>query len=153
MTTAVDTNILLDILTKSPDHWISSTSKVRDALREGEVIVGEVVFAELSPGLADEDEVRSFIEELGIAYRPSRFEALHRAGAAFRAYLQRRIFRCQTCGVPVEVACSDCGTLVTGRQHIVADFMVGAHALVHAGRLVTRDRGYYGTYFPELKLL
>jgi predicted nucleic acid-binding protein len=146
MTVAVDTNVLLDILTKSPEHWISSTSKVRDALRDGEVIIGEVVFAELSPGLVDQDEVRSFVEALGITYRPSSFEALHRAGAAFQAYLQRRIFRCQKCGVPVEVS-------VTGSQHIVADFMVGAHAMIHAGRLLTRDRGYYGTYFPELVLV
>lgn len=153
MTTAVDTNILLDILTKSPDHWINSTSKVRDALREGEVIVGEVVFAELSPGLTDHYEVRSFIEDLGITFRPSSIEALYHAGNAFREYLPRRVFRCQQCGTAVDVACSGCGASVTGRQHIVADFMVGAHAAVHAGRLITRDRGYYSTYFPDLKLL
>ena len=36
---------------------------------------------------------------------------------------------------------------------MIADFTIGAHALLRGDCLVTRDRGLCKTYFPELRLL
>lgn len=33
------------------------------------------------------------------------------------------------------------------RERVVADFLIGAHALHHADRLIARDRGFYLDYF------
>ena len=39
------------------------------------------------------------------------------------------------------------------RRHLVADFVIGAHAEIQADRLPAIDRGYLGKWFPGLTLL
>jgi predicted nucleic acid-binding protein len=38
-------------------------------------------------------------------------------------------------------------------RRLLADFVIGAHALLTADRLITLDRGRYERDFPELKLV
>lgn len=39
------------------------------------------------------------------------------------------------------------------RERVIADFLIGAHAMTHCDRLLTRDRGYYKKYFSGLRVL
>jgi predicted nucleic acid-binding protein len=36
---------------------------------------------------------------------------------------------------------------------VIADFLIGAHAIAKADRLLTRDRAYYRLWFRNLKLV
>ena len=39
------------------------------------------------------------------------------------------------------------------RDRIVAEFLIGGHALILSDRLLTRDRGFYRGYFKRLKVI
>jgi len=152
---AVDTNVLLDVLVPDAVHGEGSEGRLVAALSVGSLVISEAACAELSAHFDEAEDVDRFIGDTGIHLVPSSLEALHRAGAAWRAYARRRppSLVCPQCGTAQAVRCAQCDASVQVRQHVVADFMIGAHALVHADRLITRDRGYYSRYFPDLELV
>jgi len=154
MITAVDTNVLLDVLIPDAPQGEESERTLAEAVRFGAVVISEPVYAELAAHFVHRTSLDGFLEDTGIRLEPSGAEALHRAGMAWSEYIRRRPlpFFCPQCGAAQDVRCERCGASVQPRQHVLADFLIGAHALVRTDRLLTRDRGYYGTYFPELNL-
>jgi len=152
--TAVDTNVLLDILIRDPEFRDGSARSLAESVAAGELVVSEPVYAEVAGSFPGRLALDAFLSALGVWLRPTGPEGLHLAGEAWRIYAQRRPLPlvCPQCGDSQEVHCGRCGASIRTRQHIVADFIVGAHAMVHADRLLTRDKGYYRSYFPELSL-
>ena len=155
MITAVDTNILLDILISAAPDYEQSRQAIIEAELGGAVIVGEAVYAELAAEFDTEEELEVFLARIRVAFQPSGVGALFQAGNAWRAYTSRRPRNmvCPTCGNDQPVTCGRCGANLRPRQHVVADFLIGGHAVAEADRLLTRDRGFYATYFPELRLM
>jgi hypothetical protein len=154
--TAVDTNILLDILIPGSTHGAASKVALETALSSGLLILSEVVYAELASQFPNERELDSFLLDTKIRLHPTNTQALQQASRAWKKYAEARPhgLQCTSCGnLQQPTVCPKCGQRITPRQHILSDFLVGAHALVHANRLLTRDRGFYRNYFSALELI
>lgn len=154
MITAVDTNVLLDILVPGAPRGDESEQALAEAARNGAIVICEPVYAELAAQFPERTGLARFLAGAGIRLQHSQDDALHRAGSAWTRHLQRRPFgfACSQCGASQAVICQQCGTRIQLRQPMITDFLIGAHALVHADQLLTRDTGYYRTYFPELQV-
>ena len=153
MITAVDTNILIDVLAGSPNAE-ESDQKLADALRDGELIISEPVYAEVAGQFASARAFEAFLSRTGLRLVQTTNDGLFNAGRAWRTYTARRSsgIQCPSCGRLSRMRCQSSGASLRPRQHIVADFVIAAHAVEHADQLMTRDRGYYATYFPRLRL-
>ncbi len=156
MITAVDTNILFDILIPDEIHSESSKSLLDKHLAAGKLILSEVVFAELASRFPSEQELKLFLAETGMRLVPSNEKSLHLAGARWSEYAKRSKrdnFTCSGCGKNFAVTCPYCKAKVTKRQIVLSDFLIGAHALTQADCLLSRDLGIYKSNFSDLKIV
>ena len=131
MITAVDTSILLDVIGGDAAFGQASAATLQRCLREGQVVACEVVWAECAAGLPDTETTIDRLATLRVHYVAAETRAALTAGRMWNVYRRRQ------------------GT----RNRIIADFLIGAHALIQADRLLTRDRGFYRGYFEGLEIL
>ena len=134
MITAVDTSVLLDLLLQDPSFGTKSEEALRKASREGALIVCEVVYAELAGLFPSQAALEAFLRETGIQLKPSSTEMLWKAGELWRRF------------------CLDRPRHTVVARRIIADFLIGAHAMLHAERLLTRDKDFYRDIFAGLQL-
>jgi predicted nucleic acid-binding protein len=135
--TAIDTNVISAIWTDEPSAK-ELIRTLRAAKSEGALLISPVVYVELHayPGVS-EVVIKDFLADSGIRVDFSLKESVwEEAGRRFAQYANRR--RRSGSGDP---------------KRLLADFLVGAHALLHADRLLSLDEAGYRQDFPELKLI
>jgi hypothetical protein len=126
--TAVDTNVLLDLFVATAQHHAQAERSLEAAYNAGAIVVCDVVYAELVPGFVDRDALDAALREMNAELSPLDTSIAWEAGVRWMRY--------RRAGGP--------------RTRILADFLIGAHALATADVFLTRDRGFYDTYFPDL---
>jgi predicted nucleic acid-binding protein len=129
MRTAVDSSVLLDVLTDAPGFAEVSEKALIQAKREGVLVICETVVAEVRPVLSAKD-FHVFLHDWEIVFEPGSLASAELAGTLFAKYLRRN----------------------PERKVVVPDFLIGAHAQLHTDRLLARDRGFLRTYFRDLKV-
>jgi predicted nucleic acid-binding protein len=131
MITAVDTNILIDILEPDPAFGPLSKTALKRCLLEGSVVACEVVWAEVAVayGHAVEAAVEA-MERMGIQYSEMAVEATIEAARCWYDNLKKG----------------------GDRRRIAADFLIGGHGFKQADRLLTRDKGFYRSCFKKLNV-
>jgi predicted nucleic acid-binding protein len=129
VTTLVDSNVLLDILTDDADWFEWSHEALIEAAARGPVAINPMVYAEVAVGF---DSVEALDEALeGLDRLPLPYDAGFLAARCFLRYRRAG----------------------GARRSPLPDFYIGAHAAVSRLALLTRDSARYRTYFPRLRLI
>jgi hypothetical protein len=130
--TAVDTNILIDILEPDPVHGLRSKEALKKCLHEGAVVACDVVWAEVATAYGEnQDELTEALRTMRIGFAAMSYEAALSAARSWHSYRQHG----------------------GSRDRIAADFLIGGHASVQAERLLTRDFGFYRKYFTGVAVV
>jgi len=127
----VDTNVLLDVVTRDP-AWVDwSKHQLEAAALRDQLAINQVVYSELSVGFTAIEQVEEVLGLVGITIVQMSRPALFMAGRVFQEYRRR-------------------GGSRTG---VLPDFFIGAQAAVLRAQLITRDAGRYRSYFPTVELI
>jgi len=135
----VDTTILLDIL---KDEFRMFQDKLYTALaRRENLVVPSVVFGELMPQFkGNTKQLGEFLEEHKIVTEALDLDFVIAASESWMKYLKRK----------TKVKCPQCGHKLNLKEHLLSDFYIGGFASAKCSAILTRDRGIYTKYFPQL---
>ena len=127
----VDSNVIIDVLTRDSTWRTWSEAALSDAADHEELAINPIIYAEIASGFATMSELDLNLGADAFRRLPLPYEAGFVAGRAFIEYRRRG-------GV---------------RTSQLPDFYIGAHAAVSGLRLLTRDARRYAGYFPKVRLI
>ncbi len=127
----VDSNVILDIFTEDEQWFQWSASQLTELTNRSTLVINPIIYAEISIGFAQVEELQTALPKNYFRYDSLPYQAAFLAGKYFLTYRRRR------------------GT----KRSPLPDFYIGAHAVVETMTILTRDKGRYKTYFPNLDLI
>ena len=138
MTFSVDTNVIVALWDAEDSLHHAARAALEAALSRGTLVISGAVYSELLAGPGRTEEfLDRFFEETQVRVEWEFEEKIWRsAGTTFQKYGARRRKH---------------GTGAARR--ILADFLIGAHALVNGYKLLTLDAGIYKASFPRLEII
>lgn len=129
--TLIDTNVLLDIVSRDAVWSGWSVAALNAAAVNGPLVINAVVYAELSMRYETIEALDEFVGGVGLEMIDFPRASLFLAAKTFARYR------------------SSGGT----RTGVLPDFFIGAQASVLGLPILTRDIGRYRTYFPAVHLI
>jgi predicted nucleic acid-binding protein len=129
--TLVDSNVLIDVLSRD-SAWVDWSSEALGRVgSEGLLVINPVIYAEVSHRYSRKELLDRELPEDAFIRESIPWPAAFLAG---KAYVKYR-------------------SLGGRRRSPLPDFFIGAHAAVAGLRLLTRDVSRYRTYFPTVELI
>ncbi len=124
-----NTNILIDLFTgPQPDSDLADAA-LRNAAVASTLSLSVVCYAELAARFTVQRNLDNFLSQVGLRIDNLDQQTALLAGQLYQQYRQRG----------------------GSRTRILPDFLIAAHAQLHANRLLTRDKRFFATIFPKLK--
>ena len=127
----LDSNVLVDIIAPAQAWRDWSLARIEELGADESLLINTVVLAELASGFPALSEASDWFSRLGVEVRGLTEEPAFLGGLAFRSYRQAG----------------------RNRTSVLADFLIGGHALHLGARLLTRDPAIHRRYFPDLSLI
>lgn len=159
MITAIDTNILLDILGNDLEFSEKSMDLLERQNNLGNLAISPIVYSELLVFFLKKHELKIATEKLEELLNDMDIQILDfikedfiLSAQTWQNFSDIKQIICPKCGTANQFNCKKCNSQVFWRNHIITDFLIGAHAQNHADVLLTRDIGYYKKYF-KIRLL
>jgi predicted nucleic acid-binding protein len=131
MTTFIDTCIIIAILNDQEPHHSWSVRQFTDRKLLGPALISDIVYSELSAGMATKEHVDETISQLALERIQNDDVTLFRAGVAYKVYKSRG----------------------STKSNVLPDFLIGAIAEVNDIPLMTANSKDFKKYFPKLNLI
>jgi len=127
----VDTNVVIDVLSRDPAWFDWSARTLRECADEGPLAINPIIYAELAVAFARIEDLDAALAEPDWLRLALPWSAGFLAGRCFGEYRRRG----------------------GARLRPLPDFYIGAHAAVDRLTLITRDVARFRTYFPTVDLV